>query len=182
MIILVTGPMGSGKNFIGQRIAEKMGYPFFDGDDQIPEDMKHRIENFKLISRSDYSYFVQAFLYPEILRRYNRGMHNQVVAQALYSRRDRQFLQREMDIRRVKSKSVYVDAPLAANLGRLYRRRKGKRWMAYGLLQRPFFQMSDDLVHIRNGTDLSETVEDVFTFCHKLGAPLGNVFDAAVGE
>ena len=31
--IVVLGVSGSGKSLIGKKIADKLGYPFFDGDD-----------------------------------------------------------------------------------------------------------------------------------------------------
>jgi gluconokinase len=36
MIVIVMGVAGSGKSTIGQRLAERLGWPFFDGDDFHP--------------------------------------------------------------------------------------------------------------------------------------------------
>ena len=37
MIILVMGVSGSGKTTVGQRLADRLGWPFFDGDDFHPQ-------------------------------------------------------------------------------------------------------------------------------------------------
>ena len=37
MVLLLIGPMGSGKTTIGKMLAEKLGWPFYDADDFHPE-------------------------------------------------------------------------------------------------------------------------------------------------
>ncbi len=36
MVLIIMGPMGCGKTTIGKRLAEKLGWPFYDGDDFHP--------------------------------------------------------------------------------------------------------------------------------------------------
>ncbi len=36
MVLILIGPMGCGKTLIGQMLAEKLGWPFYDGDDFHP--------------------------------------------------------------------------------------------------------------------------------------------------
>jgi len=36
MVLILMGPMGCGKTFIGKMLAEKLGWPFYDGDDFHP--------------------------------------------------------------------------------------------------------------------------------------------------
>ncbi len=37
MVLILMGPMGCGKTTIGQMLAEKLGWPFYDGDDFHPK-------------------------------------------------------------------------------------------------------------------------------------------------
>jgi carbohydrate kinase (thermoresistant glucokinase family) len=37
-VLILIGPMGCGKTTIGKRLAEKLGWPFYDGDDFHPEE------------------------------------------------------------------------------------------------------------------------------------------------
>lgn len=38
MVIILMGPMGCGKTTIGKMLTEKLGWPFYDGDDFHPEE------------------------------------------------------------------------------------------------------------------------------------------------
>jgi carbohydrate kinase (thermoresistant glucokinase family) len=38
MVLILMGPMGCGKTTIGKMLAEKLGWPFYDGDDFHPEE------------------------------------------------------------------------------------------------------------------------------------------------
>ncbi len=38
MVIILIGPMGCGKTTIGKLLAEKLGWPFYDGDDFHPKE------------------------------------------------------------------------------------------------------------------------------------------------
>ena len=38
MVLILMGPMGSGKTTIGKMLAEKLGWPFFDGDSFHPKE------------------------------------------------------------------------------------------------------------------------------------------------
>jgi carbohydrate kinase (thermoresistant glucokinase family) len=38
MVIILMGPMGCGKTTIGKMLAEKLGWPFYDGDDFHPKE------------------------------------------------------------------------------------------------------------------------------------------------
>jgi carbohydrate kinase (thermoresistant glucokinase family) len=38
MVLILMGPMGCGKTVIGKMLAEKLGWPFYDGDDFHPKE------------------------------------------------------------------------------------------------------------------------------------------------
>ncbi len=38
MVLILTGPMGCGKTTIGKMLAEKLGWPFYDGDNFHPKE------------------------------------------------------------------------------------------------------------------------------------------------
>lgn len=38
MVLILMGPMGCGKTTIGKMLAEKLGWPFYDGDDFHPQE------------------------------------------------------------------------------------------------------------------------------------------------
>ena len=38
MVLILIGPMGCGKTTIGKMLAEKLGWPFYDGDDYHPRE------------------------------------------------------------------------------------------------------------------------------------------------
>jgi len=137
MIYLLFGEMGVGKNYVGEKLAKRLGCRFFDGDDAIPEWMRRKVRNFKFLTLGDLDEFVCENLIPAIGFLHAPG-EDLVVAQALYKRRHRMGVVTSF---RTEVKQIYVAPPsFREHMRRLYGRRRGLRWMLYGLASKPCFQ------------------------------------------
>ena len=51
--------MGVGKNYIGERLAEHLGCPFYDGDESLPRAMKYKVENFQSLTLDEVEGFIK---------------------------------------------------------------------------------------------------------------------------
>lgn len=146
MIYLLFGEIGVGKNYVGKRLADRIGFEFFDGDKVIPEKMAKKVSGFKCLSDEDLDEFVFDNLIPSISRK-----GNVVVAQALYMKRHREAIIKALNHQIVRQ--VWIPAPRwPTHMARLVSRKKGVRWAIYSLLSKPFFQEPDgNVLVINNG-------------------------------
>lgn len=138
-LYFVVGPMGCGKNYVGKRLADELGYPFIDGDAFVPTSMAKKVADFKFLNQQDIDNFVTEHLIPGVETAYDETL-GLVVAQALYRAEHRQQIREHFGN---ACQIVFVKTNLFTNLKRLLKRDQGFRWMLYGLCNRVFFQSKD---------------------------------------
>ena len=154
MIYLLFGEMGVGKNYIGEMFAKKLGCPFFDGDDVMPDDMRKRVEKFKSLPDEIITKFVEKNLIPEILNLSTRKP-DLVVAQALYRKKYRDMIVNACMTMEDAITLIYIKPEgFFKHMSCIMKRPKGLRWATYCLLSKPFFQKPND--------DVLEVVSDNF--------------------
>jgi gluconokinase len=142
----LVGPMGCGKNYVGERLAKEKGCEFIDGDAFVPETMIAKVSKFQPLGQQDIDNYVTNHLIPGVEARRQQGKEL-VVAQALYRAEHRLQI-----AQRVKNcEFIYIDTPLTTNVKRLLGRKKGVRWTLYGLFNRIFFQKQGLTESIYNG-------------------------------
>lgn len=134
-VIIYYGPMGAGKNYQGAREADNLAVPFLDGDLMLPAELMRRVQRFQPLSVGMTQNYIRDHLFPAILQ-----LGECVVAQALYRRRDREWLKEHLERygRTVEFRLVRV--PVLQNAQQLLRRPHGWRWVLYWALHQPFFQ------------------------------------------
>jgi len=137
MLYVVFGEMGTGKNYVGEKLAKHLGCEFFDGDTVIPKEMLEKVTKFKSLTAADIDNYVYFHLIPEIGKRSNGK--DLVVAQALYRNAHRDTIEFFFGEENIK----FVWLPVSSNtthMKRLYGRNNGLKWMLYGLYNKFFFQ------------------------------------------
>lgn len=145
MLHFVVGPMGAGKNYVGERLADKLQCNFVDGDTFIPAEMANKVARFKSLTLQDIDSFVTDSLIPQVEAAYTG--QPLVVAQALYRQQHRDQIANHFGNQCIFYR---VKTPLLVNLKRLYSRENGFRWCLYGLSNFFFFQHSDGLIIVDN--------------------------------
>lgn len=144
-ILILYGEMGSGKTYLGERVATLLHMTFLEGDDHIPPEMAERIKRFLPIRPNMIKTYLLRHLVPNI-HALARALevkvagHGIVVAQALYVKNHRilvadalQYLGHEVEFQCIKT-------PFWRHMRQLWGRPNGARWVLYGLLNKPFFQ------------------------------------------
>lgn len=160
MIHLLYGEMGCGKNFIGEQLAIRLGCPFFDGDDVIPDKMVEKIEKFKILRPTEIIKYIDSCLIPAINVKTLYGKYDLVVAQALYRKEYRDMIVRQFA---PNITTIWIYAPFLTQMDRLLRREHGFAWVAYSLTTKLFFQRPDSGYKIFNDTasDLVEQFNEI---------------------
>lgn len=139
-ITVLYGEMGAGKNYQGERLAERLGVPFLDGDDAMPPEMAEMVRSFKVVSPSVLNDFIHRCLLGAILDATRNG-NDLVVAQALYRRDNRNRLREQLALHTgVEPEFIHVKVSFAQHMRQLWSRPKGSLWIFYGLVNKPFFQ------------------------------------------
>lgn len=140
-ITIIFGEMGAGKSFWGKRCAmERPGATLFEGDDVVSSEMLERVSKFKPLTREIVSSYVRDVLVNEIVRRAEKAERELVVAQALYSNADREFLLRHLTRLGYRVNFDYVKAPIKRNVMQLFTRENGCRWALYHIMNKPYFE------------------------------------------
>lgn len=137
-IIILFGEMGAGKNYWGEKLAKEFGYSFFDGDTVVTPEMLERVSKFKSLTRDMITKYVN-HLANEIADRAAEST-GLIVAQALYSDQDRQFLKTFLQCLDYDVSFKWIRAPFWRNFKQIYSRPNGFRWVLYWLMNKPFFQ------------------------------------------
>jgi gluconate kinase len=131
-IFILYGEMGSGKTYEGKRNSETWGPKFFDGDDVIPIDMQECVSQFKPLSKEMLDDYIKNHLAPTIVEQCSPN-DDLFVAQALYRREHRQFLNDYLTAHGCKVIFDHVYCPFWRNLKQLWSRPNGFRWFCIGL-------------------------------------------------
>lgn len=141
--------MGSGKNYLGSKLATELDIPFFDGDTVIPpHDFFVPIDSpfllwpikkvgFKPFHRSKISHYSRFILGPAIVEEANGS--DLVIAQGLYFDDDRKFLIDYLQEQGYEVQFYLVSVPFWRNIKQLFYR-NGIGWVIYWLLTTLFFQ------------------------------------------
>lgn len=137
-VILLYGEMGAGKNYQGSRLADALGFSFLDGDDALPSELVERVRSFKPLTPKQLDAFIQGNLFEAITQSsHPTGI---VVAQALYLRSHRSALIERLRQHGFNVESRRIRVPFWQNVRQLWSRPNGAKWVAYWLLNKPFFQ------------------------------------------
>lgn len=137
---IVFGEMGAGKNYWGVRLAKKFGLEFFDGDDVATPEMIERVSKFKPLNHRIVSHYVHEVLGPEIVKRASKSERGIVVAQALYSNINRRGLSTYLAAHGFDVSFYWVQPSLFSNVRQIFSRENGTKWVAYFLMNKPFFE------------------------------------------
>lgn len=159
-VIILFGEMGVGKNFVGSILASHLGLPFVDGDEMLPNDLAEKVENMSPLLKPEIDRFVMNHLIPKTIRlARNSDGRGFVLAQALYLKEHRAELGRALKSAGIDFQYVYVKVnSLRDHVSRLFSRRKGFRWVIYGMMNKPFFQKPDgDILVFDNCGNEAET-------------------------
>jgi gluconate kinase len=138
------GEMGCGKSYNARRHAARTGAAFLEGDDLVSPEMAERVREFKLLERSMIEQLVHRLI--EEIKLRAATVDHLVVAQALYIEEDRQLIDSELSIAGYEVTWNYVQTPPLRNARQLLTRPRGLRWVAYWLLNKPFFEVP---LHLR---------------------------------
>lgn len=137
-IIILFGEMGTGKNYWGEKMADELGYTFFDGDTVVTQEILERVQKFKALNRQMIEKYINR-LCEEVADRTDVAP-GLVVAQALYFDEDRKTLGLFLRSLGYNVRFKWVRAPFWRNLQQIYSRNNGLRWVLYWLMNKPWFQ------------------------------------------
>jgi gluconate kinase len=157
-VVILFGEMGAGKNYYGERIAEKEGLPFYDGDSCIPARMLEYTSAFKPIPRLVLVDYIDNYLLPEIIERTNDSDDGIVVAQALYLDNDRQVILATLEEQAFDVEYYWVKTPRKQNIKQLYSRKNGMRWAMYYLMNTAFFEKPTHTYRIVAENIMTDTI------------------------
>lgn len=136
-IIILFGEMGAGKNFLGEKIAKRLGYQFIDGDVFATPEMVKRVSKFKLLNRTIVCKYVMELFFQILPLAIN---NNLVIAQALYSDEDRVYLEKYLGNAGHKISFKWIKPNFWQHMKQLYSRPKGFLWVLYCLINKLFFE------------------------------------------
>lgn len=142
-VVILFGEMGAGKNYHGSRIAAERKLSFLDGDTVMPPEMAERVKAFKPLSGPMLAEFIHHHLLMAIIDK-ARGTRGVVVAQALYRRFNRSRLESQLGLMGYDPEFIHIKVPFMQNLRQLWSRPKGHLWVAYWLMNKPFFQHPEE--------------------------------------
>ena len=139
------GEMGSGKSFQAKRFAQHEFMPRLEGDDLCSAEMVDLVSQFKPLS-----YSLVAELVDRLIMRMGELCETDdalVVSQALYFNDDRLRVSRELEALGHSVVWHWVRPGFFTNMKRLFGRPRGLRWIAYWLLNKPFFDRPTHYVY-----------------------------------
>jgi len=136
MIYLVFGEMGIGKNFVGERLADKLKCYFVDGDQFLTAEMQAKVKAFKPLTKQDLDVFMRE-LVKGVAGMYKGS--DLVVAQALYRQEHRDWIKNELSKQNISTTFVWIPvSSLLTHIKRLWSR--SFKWVLYGMFNKLFFQ------------------------------------------
>lgn len=130
MFFIVLGVSGSGKSTVGRMLADRLGCPFYDGDDFHPPENRDKMSRGIPLTDEDRAGWLQALA--DLIRRRLQADESGVLACSALKEKYRQVLQ--VDPARVRF--VYLQGDYALILARM-RARRG-HYMQPGMLKSQF--------------------------------------------
>jgi len=132
MIRIFYGEMGSGKSYWGKKFAEFEGINFIEGDDFLPEALKHKVDRAQLLTPEEVDSYIRDCLIPA-LKKIDQPT---IVSQALYRREHRKLISNNVD----NVEWVLITAPFFQHMKQLFSRKHGFKWVVNALLSKVFFE------------------------------------------
>jgi len=140
-VIILVGEMGCGKTYWGKEMARVMNADFFDGDDVLPPGMKDIVSKFRPLTKAMVDHYVHSWLAPAIIDGRNKSCKVHLfVAQALYLKEHRDYLEKHLKENGIRVTYWYIYVPFWQNVKQLWSRPRGFRWILYWLMNKPYFQ------------------------------------------
>jgi gluconate kinase len=143
-IFILFGEMGCGKTFYGRQMAtnrSQTGFHtrFWDADEAATQDMIDCIDEFKPMNRDMISRYVN-ILKTSIVRKAEEASSDLIISQALYMDEHRQQIIDHLELLGYTVHPYWVRCSLLTNAKRLLSRERGRGWLFYWLMNKPFFQ------------------------------------------
>jgi gluconokinase len=116
MLIILFGLSGSGKNYVGEILAEKFNYFFWDADTVLPQDMRDYIKQKKSFTQSMRDNFTTIII--QHIAELQSQHANLVIAQAFYKEINRQQVLNafpDANLIHIKAESAIIAARLTKN-------------------------------------------------------------------
>lgn len=165
MLIIIFGEMGMGKNFVGELIAQKLGYTFYDGDKAIRKGVD------KLNSPEGVHSFVKNGLIPAVKAQLET-YPNLVVSQALYFQKDREAISEEIS---KDTRFVRVNCAPKNQTQRLLQRNSSENWLQYAAISKPYFEEppvdNKAFLYIQNDKTKEDVVSQIEVLCKSSKLP-----------
>lgn len=130
MFFIVLGVSGSGKSTVGRMLADRLGCPFYDGDDFHPPENRDKMSRGIPLTDEDRAGWLQALA--DLIRRRLQADESGVLACSALKEKYRQVLR--VDPARVRF--VYLRGDYALILARMHTRRG--HYMQPGMLKSQF--------------------------------------------
>lgn len=137
---ILFGEMGSGKSYLGKRLATLRNVPFLEGDDLLPRAARARVEKFLPMSRGMVDAFVEDLIDSITSRRNREFIDGVVVAQALYGNAHRKRVKEALEAAGFEVEMLYVSVSFFQNMRQLWTRRRALSWVLYWFFNHLFFQ------------------------------------------
>ena len=151
MVLILMGPMGSGKTAIGKLLAERLGWPFYDADDYHPKENVEKMRTGIALTDEDRRLWLEKLR--DIIQRWLKERQNAILACSALKQAYRDIL----GVDQVMVKTVYLKGSYS-----LLRKRIEERQHVYmdkNLLR----SQLDALEEPKDGlcVDISETPEAI---------------------
>ena len=140
-IVLFFGEMGAGKTYWAKEYqTEHPQLWFIEGDELVPVDMQAYVKKFKLPTKDMVERLVLRIANLPALTPVDSQCKGFVICQALYRNGHREFLLNHWKRLGYNVQAVWIRVPFWQNIRQLLKRPQGWKWLAYWLLNKPFFQ------------------------------------------
>jgi len=120
MVLILIGPMGSGKTAIGKLLAERLGWPFYDADDYHPKENVEKMRTGIALTDEDRRLWLEKLR--DIIQRWLKERQNAILACSALKQAYRDIL----GVDQVLVKTVYLKGSYS-----LLRKRIEERQHAY---------------------------------------------------
>lgn len=136
MLTILYGEMGIGKTTVGKALAKHLDVDFFDGDDLLPQNLLDKIKKNIPLTTSEVEEYVIKYITPFL-----KGERNLVFAQALYRRKHRQYIQKELLLAKIPHVFVQIKYDKFWNhIKQLWSRPHGFRWILMAMISKAWFE------------------------------------------